>query len=147
MEFIDFSTWLSLLAVLLLAEALTTNFVTIWFALGALAALLASFFTPNPAVQGTIFMVVSIVLLVATLPLVKKMRMRKKTPLNADRNIGRTATVIEPLAPGEQGRVRLDGVNWSAVSAYPLAVGEHCCVCEINSTVLTVEPIAQVASV
>lgn len=147
MDFMNISTWLSLLAILLLAEALTTNLVTIWFALGALAALLTSLFTPNPAVQGTVFMVVSIVLLVATLPLVKKMRMRKKTPLNAERNIGRTATVLEAMTPSAQGRVRLDGVNWSAICTYPLAAGEACRVVAINSTVLTVEPIPQTASV
>ncbi len=147
MEIINAYTWLMLIAVLLLAEALTTNFVTIWFAFGALVALVLSFFVPNPMVQCIVFMLVSTVLVFATLPFVKKMRSKKAVPLNADRNIGRTATVIAALTPGEQGRVRLDGVDWTAVCAYPLAKGEHCRVSALNSTVLTVEPIPQTASV
>ncbi len=147
MEFMNAYTWLSLIAILLIAEAVTVNLVTIWFAIGALVALLTSFAVPNPVVQTTVFIVVSTVLLIATLPLVKKMRKRKKTPLNAERNIGRTATVIDAITPDAQGRVQLDGVSWAATCAHPLAKGETCRVCEINSTVLTVEPIPQTANV
>ncbi len=146
MEFLNTYGWLCLIAILLIAEAMTTNFVTIWFALGALVALLASFAVPNPAAQMAIFIVVSAILVFATLPLVRKMRNKKKTPLNADRNIGRTAKVVQALEPGEQGRVRLDGVDWAATSAYPIAQGEACRVCAITSTVLTVEPAPQTAN-
>ncbi len=147
MEFSLAYGWLSLIAVLLLVEALTVNLVTIWFALGALVALLVSFAVPNPAVQGAVFIIVSSVLLFATLPLVKRMRRKKATPLGAERNLGRTALVVEALTPGEQGRVRLDGVDWSAICAHPLAKGESCRVAAMNSTVLTVEPIPETATV
>ncbi len=140
-------SWLCLIAILLILEAVTTNFVTIWFAFGAFAALLTSFATGNPVIQSTVFILVSAAMVVATLPFVKKMRAKKNhTPLNADRNLGRSALVIAAIAPGENGRVRLDGVDWSACSATPLAVGETCRVCAINSTVLTVEAATQSAT-
>ncbi|MFI3170164.1 MAG: NfeD family protein [Faecalibacterium sp.] len=145
MEFSIAYAWLCLIAVLLIAEAMTVNLVTIWFALGALAALLVSFIVPNPAVQGAVFMIVSTILLLATLPLVKRMRRKKNIPLGADRNIGRTALVVSDITPGEQGRVRLDGVDWSAICAHPLTKGESCRVSAIDSTVLTVEPIPETA--
>lgn len=139
-------TWLSIIALLLIAEAVTTNFVTIWFAFGALAALLSSMVFQSPAAQATVFIVVSAILVLATLPFVKKMRNKKRAPVNAERNLGRHAVVVQALTPGEVGRVRLDGVDWAAKCAYPLAVDEPCTVTEMHSTVLTVEPIPKTAT-
>ena len=42
--------WLIILVVLALAEAATINLVSIWFAAGALTALLVSFFSSPPCV-------------------------------------------------------------------------------------------------
>ncbi len=139
--------WLILAVVLVIIEAETFNFVTIWFAVGALAALITSTFTDNLLTQGLVFAITSAIALFASRPLVRKLRLKKAPPLNADRNIGRTATVIEAITPEVPGRVNLDGVNWSAKAFSPIAKGEKCTVLQIESTLLTVEVLKQNATV
>ena len=47
--------WLILMAVLLLIEVLTVNLVSIWFAGGALAAMIASFLGASVLLQPILF--------------------------------------------------------------------------------------------
>lgn len=51
--------WLIILVVLALAEAATINLVSIWFAAGALTALLVSLFCQNFWIQLVVFLLVS----------------------------------------------------------------------------------------
>ena len=136
--------WAAALVTLLAVEAGTTNLVSIWFALGALIALIVSLFTPSFAVQMMVFAVVSLLALVLTKPLVRKMRIRKPaSSLGLERNLGRQATALTELVPGQHGRVRLDGVDWIAISNVPVSKGEACIVTGVDSTTLTVAPLAQ----
>ncbi len=141
--------WLVSMVVLLLIEGATVNLVSIWFAIGALAALIVSLFTPNLGVQLLVFAGVSVIALALTKPLVAKLRRSTPdSPTNGDRNVGREGIVIEAVSPEHPGRVRLDGVDWSARCAEaPLAVGARCRVASIESTVLVIEPASQPAAV
>ena len=135
--------WAVLLAVLVAVEAATVNLVSIWFAVGALAALLASLFTQNLLYQVLVFLLVSALALAVTKPLVDKSRRKKPAaPLGLQRNIGRRATVVRPIAPGQPGRVRLDGVDWAAASGAAIGEGQECLVTGIDSSTLLVEPAA-----
>ena len=58
---IDSILWLAALIILLVVEALTVTLVSLWFALGALAALLTSLFVDNIWVQFGVFLAVSLV--------------------------------------------------------------------------------------
>ena len=64
--------WLIAMVVLLAVEIITVNLTTIWFALGALAALISSLFGAPVWLQVVWFLVLSIVALAVTKPLVKK---------------------------------------------------------------------------
>lgn len=140
--------WTVLLAFFVVVEIATLNLVTIWFAAGALAALLASLFTQNLVYQILIFLLVSLAALVAAKPLLANARHRKPAaPLDLERNLGRTAQVLEPITPQKPGRVRLDGVDWNAVCQHPLAPGDQCRVLAIEGTTLTVEPCQQTTHV
>ena len=139
---LDSVVWLAALIALLVIEGATANLVTIWFAAGAAAALVLSLFFNNMLVQLLVFTLVSLAALVLTKPLVHKLRNQRMTPTNADRNLGRTATVLEAIGPDAPGRVRLDGVDWRACvrSGETLHPGDRCRVIDIQSTVLIVEP-------
>lgn len=132
--------WLALVVVLAGVEAATVGLVCIWFAIGAAAALIVSAFVDSLTVQIAVFLLVSFAALALTRPLIKKHRLDRPTPTNADRNVGRLATVIVAAAPEELGRVTLDGVDWSARCAQPLAVGERCVVLAVDGATLTVRP-------
>ena len=51
--------WLVLLVVFAVVEAVTVGLASIWFAAGALAALLSTFFTDNIWIQIFLFVLVS----------------------------------------------------------------------------------------
>ena len=109
--------WCVLLVALLLVELSTANLTTIWFAGGALFAWFASLLKAPLWLQILVFFVVSIVTLILTRPLVKKMMERKVVPTNADRAVGKEAWVTAAIdnTRGE-GIVNLEGSEWSAVS-------------------------------
>ena len=65
--------WLIAFVVLLIVEGIIPGLVSIWFAAGALAALLVSLYVDIIWVQGLVFLVVSLALLVLTRPLAKKL--------------------------------------------------------------------------
>ena len=80
--------WLIALAVLLILEAVTVGLVCLWFAAGALCALIVSFFVENVWVQLAVFLAVSLACLLALRPLAKKYVDPRRVPTNADRVVG-----------------------------------------------------------
>ena len=135
--------WLAAVVGFLLLEASTFSMTSVWFAVGAAAALLTCLFTASFRVQALVFIVVSTLCLLAFRPLAAKLH-HKATPTNGDRNLGREATVLTPISADVPGRVRLDGVDWNACCITPgdtLAPGDRCRVTEIHSTLLMVEPV------
>lgn len=135
--------WLAAAVFFLVVEAFTVSMTSVWFAIGAAAALLTCLFTGSLRAQALVFIVVSALCLWAFRPLAAKLR-RKATPTNADRNLGREATVLTPVTAEVPGRVRLDGVDWNARCVTPgdrLEPGERCRITEIHSTLLLVEPV------
>ena len=135
--------WLAAAVCFLILEAATVSMTSIWFAAGAATALLTCLFTDSFRAQALVFIVVSILCLLAFRPLAAKLR-QKSTPTNGDRNLGREATVLTTVTADVPGRVRLDGVDWNARCATPgdvLKPGERCRVAELHSTLLIVEPV------
>lgn len=108
--------WASLLIALLVLEGLTAALVSIWFACGALGALIVTLFAPGLVwLQIVLFIVISVVALVATRPLARRYRTRSM-PTNADRNIGAEGIVLDEIGTLSPGRVKVNGMEWSAVS-------------------------------
>ena len=110
--------WIAMLAVFIVIEAATAQLVTIWFAVGALAALITALAHGPIALQIVVFVVVSIVALFATRPLVRKITNTKEARLNADRCIGQTAVITETINNIDgTGMAKIDGKVWTARSA------------------------------
>ena len=137
--------WLVLLVVFLIAEAACPiHLVSIWFALGALVALLCAALGAPVWLQITLFFAVSVVLLTALRPLVKKYLRPRTVRTNAAGNIGREAIVTEAIDNlHETGAVRLSGVEWSARSAdgSPVAAGTVVRIDAIEGVKLIVTPV------
>ena len=140
---IDPFFWLIAAIGFLVLEGMTFNMTSIWFAIGSAAALLSCLFVDSFRVQAVVFLVVSVLCLLAFKPLAARLR-KKPTATNGDRNLGREACALTPVTADTPGRVRLDGVDWNARCATPgdaLAPGDRCRVTEIHSTLLIVEPV------
>ncbi len=107
--------WLVALIVFAVLEGVSVGLVSIWFGVGALVTLLASFFITNPWIQLAIFLVVSLIALMAIRPLAKKYMTPKQVATNVDRLIGMQAVVQEEINPLKAtGVVKVSGVVWSA---------------------------------
>ena len=133
--------WLVLLVVFAVVEAVTVGLASIWFAAGALAALLSTFFTDNIWIQIFLFVLVSAVTLIALRPLAKKYVNPKEVHTNADRVIGREAVVTEDIDNlTAVGAVKIFGVLWTARSADddPIPAGSTVTVKEIDGVKLVV---------
>lgn len=117
-EFTMLIFWIAMLVILIIVEAVTAQMVTIWFAAGAAAALIAELLGAQVWLQWIVFVAVSAITLVATRPLVKKLTQTRVQPTNADRCIGQTAIVVEDIDNIEgKGQVHVNGVVWTARSS------------------------------
>lgn len=116
--------WAVLVVVFLVAEAGTVALVSIWFAVGALAALAAALLGAAMWLQIVIFLAVSVALLAL---LWKKIRSRAAgAKTNVDAVIGAEGYVTEPIDNlSYTGRVKLGGITWAArsTSGTPIGVG------------------------
>ena len=111
--------WLGILVLMVIVELLTTQLVTIWFAVGALVSFfLALFGVKQIWIQILAFLIVSAAALAVTRPLVRKTLKRKTEPTNADMVIGKTAIVTEKIDNiAGTGLVKVGGTVWSARTA------------------------------
>ena len=109
--------WLVLLIVFLVVEAVTVTLVSLWFAAGALAALLVSFFGAAIWLQVLIFLAGSAVALAALRPVARKYIKPKVTATNVDAVIGSTGLVTVAVDNvTAAGQVKLGAMVWSARS-------------------------------
>lgn len=109
--------WLIVAVMLALAEASTAQFVAIWFAAGAVAAIIPAALRLSLMVQVVVFVLVSTLALVLTRNFVKKVLKVKPVATNADSMVGRIGVVTENINNLDgQGRVMLAGLSWAARS-------------------------------
>lgn len=110
--------WLVLLIVFLGIEVATLGLATIWFAAGALTAIIAAVLNAPVAIQIALFFLVSLLLLFFTRPVAVKYFNKDRIRTNAESLVGRQAIVIEDIDNLESaGRVTVNGQEWSARSA------------------------------
>lgn len=138
--------WIIALVVFLALEAFTAGLTSIWFAAGALAALVTALLHGPVWLQVVWFVVVSVLALIFTRPLAKKYVNNRSVATNADRSIGKTAVTIERIDNvAGTGAVKLDGVEWTARSLgeETIEAGRTVRVCEIRGVRLFVEPLEE----
>lgn len=117
--------WVVLLILLIIVEAATAQMVTIWFAAGAVGAIVAERLGAQVWLQWIIFIIVSAIALVVTRPLVRKFTQTKVQPTNADRCIGQTAVVTEEIDNiAAKGQVNVNGTVWTARSSDDSVIGK-----------------------
>ena len=113
----EYAVWIGIMAVFIIVEMSTSALVCIWFAVGALAAVVAKLLGASLAGQVIVFVVVSALALVLTKPLIKKIKANGKTATNADMVIGKYGIVTEEITNDKfAGKVKVAGQEWSAVT-------------------------------
>lgn len=109
--------WLIVAGICLVIEIATVGFLVFWFGIGALFAMITSFFTDNLIIQTVVFILSSTVLLFFTRPFVNKFSPKEKVKTNAFSIIGKKGIVTQTINPitGE-GQVKVGSEVWSAKS-------------------------------
>ena len=110
--------WLILSGIFFIIEIATVGFLVFWFAIGALFAMVVSLFTSNIAIQTTVFVVSSTILLFFTRKFVNKVTKREnEIQTNAYSIIGKRGIVIKDIDPIEgKGQIKVGTEIWSAKS-------------------------------
>ena len=119
--------WLGLLVLFLVVEAVCAiHLVSIWFAAGALVAMIASALGAKLWLQVTLFILVSGVLLALLWPLVKKFLRPNLKKTNLDSIIGATGMVTITVDNREAtGQVKLGSMEWTARSTTGEIIDPH----------------------
>ena len=108
--------WLIISGICFIIEIITVGFLVFWFGIGALIAMVSSFFISNIYIQTLIFVISSALLIFFTKPLVKKFVDKDKVlPTNAYSIIGHKAIVIKQIDPMlGTGQIKVGTEVWSA---------------------------------
>lgn len=107
--------WLVALIVFGIVEGATAGLTTIWFAVGALAALVAALLGAPPLVQIVLFLAVSLATLLVVRPVARKYLTPKQEATNADRVIGAEGIVTQTIDNVKgSGQVNIAGQVWTA---------------------------------
>lgn len=109
--------WLIVAGVCLIIEIMTVGFLIFWFAIGALFAMIVSFFTNNLIIQTSVFVLSSGILIFATKPFVKNFVNKKDgIKTNVYSIVGKTGIVTKDIDTIQAlGQVKVDGEIWSAI--------------------------------
>ena len=109
--------WIAVIVAAIVVEVASMQLLSIWFAIGGVAALITSFLTDNIVVQIIVFTVVSVISLALIFPTVRKSMKKEHVKTNSDRYVGKLAVVTEDISNIDaKGQVKVDNQIWSARS-------------------------------
>ncbi len=136
--------WLILAGVFVIGEVLTAGFLIFWLGIASLIAMAVSFITDNIIIQTTVFLISSVILILATKPLVKKFAKVETTKTNAFSLIDKKGIVTKDISSiNSTGQVKVEGELWSATGENDIEIskGTEVKIKEIKGVKLIVTPI------
>ncbi len=134
--------WLVAIVAFIILEATTHQMVSLWFIVGAIGGLIASLLGAGFWVQMTVFLVISVALLLAFRPIVVKRLSKKNIKTNADSVIGKKVLITETVDnTNSTGQGRIDGAIWTvrSESGTIIEAGTLAIIKEIEGVKLIVE--------
>lgn len=110
--------WLVAMVIFMAAEAMTVTLVSVWFAAGALGAVIVALLGGGLVMQVTVFLALAVALLLSLRGIVRKHFTPRITKTNIDSILGATGIVITPVNNiAALGQVQINGMEWSARSS------------------------------
>lgn len=115
--------WLIIFTFFAVFEFLTPgNLITIWFAIGALGALVAQQFGADIAIQTIVFLIISFGTLALMRPMTHKLLRGDTVATNADRLIGHQFKLERNLDPKQWYQQSVNSDVWSIISAHSILI-------------------------
>lgn len=138
-----FWIWISLAALLLIAEIFTVGFFMLPFGIGAAASAVLAFFEVELVWQWVAFVGVSAICFVALRQFADRITQEQPVKTGVDRLVGKSGSVIEELTPDSPvGQVRIEREIWraDAPDSGIVPVGTRVVVDRVEGTHLIVHP-------
>lgn len=135
--------WTIILVLAVIVEAITIDLVSIWFGIGAIAALIANTCQLSQTIQIVLFIIVSTICIIISRPLAKKYLRGNTIRTNYDRVIGKHSLVTKQITADRKGEVKVMGTLWMATSLdnETIEVGEYAEVVSIEGAHVIVKKI------
>ena len=108
--------WIIVFLIGVVVESQTPQLVSIWFGIAAAIALVCAIADFSIYIQLIVFSTISVVLVVATRPLAKKLTNNTEVKTNVDKLIGKIGTILKTIEPDNKGIVKVDFQEWTAIS-------------------------------
>ena len=110
--------WLALILAFVVVESVTYQLLCIWFALGSIGGLITSLITDNQTAQIVVFLIISVISLIALRPIAKKTFKSQDLKTNVDGLKGKKVIITEDVCNiKSQGEGKVDGMVWTVRSA------------------------------
>ena len=139
--------WFALMLGFIIVEAsCACHLICIWFAGGSFAAMVASLLGAGMKLQIGLFVVLSLVLLAALRPFLKKFITPRLVKTNVDAVVGSEGSVIATIDNvAATGQVKLGGMEWTARSTTGevIAPGQQIKVDKIEGVKVFVTPVKE----
>jgi len=114
--------WLAAMIILIVIEIVTVGLTTIWFAIGALVAIIVSMLGGGVILQLTVFIIVSFVMLIFTRPFAVKYINSSRIRTNYEGIIGKVVRITQDVDNiAGKGNAVVNGQEWTV-----RAVKEEC---------------------
>lgn len=106
--------WLVAVVAFIILEASTYQMVCVWFIVGSIGGMIASMLGAGFWVQMSVFLVISIALLILMRPMAMKRLNSHKVKTNADSLIGKKVLITETVDNTKAtGQGKVDGTIWT----------------------------------
>jgi membrane protein implicated in regulation of membrane protease activity len=117
--------WIAVASAALFIDITTSSFIFVWFAVGAIAAIIAMMFSASVVTQSLIFVAVSAAFMAVGYPIVKKTIKRTvtKTLTMEESYIGIEFTITKDI--DVKGNIKFQGIYWTVKNVgKPLKKGD-----------------------
>lgn len=140
------AVWCVVIVLAIIIESQTVDFVSIWFAAGGVFGFVLAIFKVDIYIQFVVAAGVSLVLVLATRPFIKKLTNNDETKTNADKLVGMVAIVTKTIIPNEKGEVKVNYQEWTAITYgdKSFAVGQKVFIKEITGNKVVVGEIEEI---
>lgn len=110
--------WLAAMIILIIIEIVTVGLTTIWFAIGALVAIIVSMLGGGIILQLTVFLLISLGMLIFTRPLAIRYINNSRTRTNYEGIIGKVVRITQEVDNiAGKGAAVVNGQEWTVRSA------------------------------
>ena len=130
------AVWIGAGLILAALEMFIPGLVVIWFGVAGVITGILAIFVKNTYVQFGVFVVLSTLMVFFSQRIARRITHAEPESVGANRMVGVTGVVLQPIRPPELGRVKVRSDEWRAEAACPIAAGAE-------GTHLIVEPMEQ----